>query len=300
MHFNPERMRQQIEKSNGQQDASSNMNQYFGHDSYVNKHFKVESPHILTTENKHVGTSKVEKSNDYFQFIGSLPLNNVYGLAVILSVCIVGVIMSVFRLNFGLFIGVLFVTAIIVFTAIKWKVPSFDANLNYYAGNATLTLKALLKQFPVINSAWDKMSILMAISAGSLIAYYLLLQWILPSFIANVLFGVAFFLLGLTAVAQFAERNTKHIANALKSIYLAVCISLVLSLLIYNAFSYFNALFGLACYLTAITISNWDIKTTRKKSDNKAEQSSSNGERVEAQSASKAVGATLDRTDNLI
>ena len=299
MHFNPERMRQQIEKSNMQEDATSNMNQYFGHDSYVNKNFKVESPHILTTESKQT-TTKVAQKTDYFHFVSKLPLRNLYGLAVLLLVCVIGLILSVFRVNFGMFIGVLFVTAIIVFTAIKWKVPSFDANLNYYASNATLTLKALLKQFPVINNTWERMSLFMAISTATLVAYYVLLQWMLPSFIASVLFGVAFFALGITAVAQFAERSTTHIANALKAVYLAVCVSLGVSVIMFNAFSYFNALFGLVCYMTAISIDNWDIKTVRKKADNKAEQNKVSDERVELQKAGKAVDKTIDRTDSLI
>lgn len=249
----------QSQSDHNQQD-DVNMDQYFGSDSIFNKKERIGTGKQADPVN--IPTfSMSDVLEKLFSIASILPMKKKMGYILLIIACIISVVMSVIRIQFGQFLGSAIILVLALLFMRKWKDVPYTPELNYYCANATVTMKALFKQFTFTDALLSHSKTLLYLSSSLLIFQQIFLQWFAPYFISNLLYSISFFTMLFASLLCFANRETLSIVFAYKLYCFILLLVLFIATVFFGSFSYFTAMTYLILYSLSSRMDNWEIKS---------------------------------------
>lgn len=212
------------------------MYQYFGQEVSTPIEKPAITQEIEETVANVLDNSKIEKAG-YWVMIGVL---SILLISFIIKTNITGIVSSVMMIGL-FFIGVRKITF------------SYNATVNYYLANVTVTLKAMLRNFSLTNKLVPHAEKVLIFSVLSLIIEHFLLRWFLFAPISSAIYTVGFYGMWVGIVLCFATRETAKAYRGLTLAYLYYIITI-----------FFNGLFIGDIYIFTVvssfiiwTIAGW-------------------------------------------
>ncbi|MBP1309234.1 hypothetical protein JOD82_002254 [Paenibacillus sp. 1182] len=150
------------------------------------------------------------------------------------------------------------------------RIPfSYNADINFYLANVTVTLKAMFQHFSITSKLIKHADKILFVSVTAMLIEHLTLRWFLFAPISSAIYTVGFYGMWLGCILCFANRDT---SKAYRGFALAYIYHLIVIL--------FNGLFNNDLYIFTVvsafviwTIAGWmkkcaieDIQITRKSS----------------------------------